>query len=115
MAEGAGRVLVVTSFFSSDALVEETVATFGAGADLHLVPVEPDADVPAHLCRDGGQPHLLCTGADDRPLEASTEQLVRRLLHEHQIIELRRYTAQNTHYELQEDRRLEQALIDAEF
>ncbi len=56
MAEGAGRVLVVTSFFSSDSLVEQTVATFGARADLHLVPVEPDAIVPA--C---ARPHLAYT------------------------------------------------------
>lgn len=40
------RVLVVSSFFASGSLVGETIATFGAGADLHLVPVEPNATLP---------------------------------------------------------------------
>jgi hypothetical protein len=41
------KVLAICSFFQSDALIEAAVATFGASADLYLVPIEPDTPVPA--------------------------------------------------------------------
>jgi len=40
------RVLAICSFFQSDSLVAQTIATFGAVADLYLVAIEPGVPVP---------------------------------------------------------------------
>lgn len=40
------NILAICSFFQSDSLIERTIATLGAVADLYLVPIEPGTPAP---------------------------------------------------------------------
>ena len=75
--------------------------------------LEADAHVAAHHHRLGGERHLEAAGAQHRPLIVVAEQLVGGPLHEHQVFHVGADAAEDAEDELQEDRRLEPAFVDA--
>ena len=93
---------------------------FGVGAgflsarDVERV-FETDADVATHHRGGAGDAHLLGASADGRPLVVATEEFVGGLFHKDEVVELGSDAAEDAHDELQEDGRLEVALIEAEF
>ena len=93
---------------------------FGVGAgflsarDVERV-FEADADVAAHQRGGAGDAHLLGASADGRPLVVVAEEFVGGLFHEDEVIEFGSDAAEDAHDELQEDGRLEVALVKAEF
>ena len=67
-----------------------------------------------HLAAGSRQWHLCGTCAQHRPAVVVAKQTISSALHEDQIVHFRPDAAENSKYELQEDRRLEQADIHAE-
>src|SRR5437763_5796840 len=83
-----------------------------AWADIERV-LEPDAHIAAEHRGRGAEIHLVPPTGQDRPQIILAEQPVGGALHKEQIVEIRADAAENAEEELQEHRRLEQAVVDA--
>ena len=70
--------------------------------------------MPTHLRGNRSGPHLSRASPYSRPLATVAKKLVGGPIHEEKVIEFCRDTAKYPHDELQEDWRLEHALIHAE-
>src|SRR5262252_2279022 len=83
-----------------------------AAADEQAV-FEAHAHVAAHHHRLGGERHLETPGAEHRPRIVVAEQLVGGALHEEKVLHVGADAAENAEDQLQEDRGLEPAFVDA--
>src|SRR5262249_28380295 len=83
-----------------------------AAPDVEAV-LQTDAHIAAHHHCLGGKWNLHAAGPQHGPLVIVAEQFVGGAFHEHEVVDVAADAAQNSKDELQEDRRLEQAAIDA--
>src|SRR5262245_14669632 len=83
-----------------------------AAPDVEAV-FQTDAHIAAHHHCLGGKWNLHAAGPQHGPLVIVAEQFVGGAFHEHEVVDVAADAAEYSKNELQEDRRLEQAAIDA--
>src|SRR5262245_4587942 len=83
-----------------------------AGTDIEAV-LQTDSDVAAQHGGDGAEVHLVAAAGEHRPQIVVAEQTVGGALHEQKVVDIGPDATENAEDELKEDRRLEQATVDA--
>ena len=76
---------------------------------IHKRVLEADADVGAHRRADGGQRHLVLTGAQDRPLVVLAEEPIGGAPHVHEVFGMAADSAEEPEHRLHEQRSAGQA------